>query len=154
MKKTFIVMILSLVLAGWSFSADKHEHKVIPGPLGGKILEIEPLHVEFFVNKERKVVVAFYDEKMKPIKAGSQVVTAVAEAKSGKITLAFEKSGDNFLSKTAMPDGNKYRVILQIKPTAEAKQQNLRLDFNSDICEECKRAEYACTCGDQKDHKH
>ncbi len=156
MKKIIAMMTLSLVLAGWSFAADKHDHKIIPGPLGGKILELEPLHVEFFVNKDRKVVVAFYDEKMKPIKAGNQVVSAVAEAKSGKATLAFEKSEDNFLSKTALPEGNKYRVVLQIKTTAEAKQQNLRLDFNSDICGECKRPEYACTCDDHKEggHKH
>ncbi|MBL8992554.1 MAG: hypothetical protein JNM63_04390 [Spirochaetia bacterium] len=156
MKKLFALMILSLAMAGWSFSADKHEHKVIPGPLGGKIFEMEPLHVEFFVNKDRKVVVAFYDDKMKPVKAGSQIVSSVAEAKSGKATLAFEKSGDVFLSKSALPDGNKYRVILQIKPTAEAKQQNFRLDFDSDICGECKRAEYACKCDGHQEggHKH
>ncbi len=63
--------------------------KPIPGPKGGKIVTTEAPHVEFFVEKDRTVTVSFYDKDLKPVAPASQVVSAVAEAKTGKVNLAF-----------------------------------------------------------------
>lgn len=139
--------------------SDSHTHKLIPGPKGGKVLESEPLHAEFFVQPDKKVSVTFYDEAMKPVAPSTQEVKVIAEAQTAKTTLEFIKTGDGLVSKTALPDGDGYRVVVQIKNDAAAKPQNFRIDYHTEICKECKRAEYACTCehvegGEDKGHAH
>jgi len=37
-------------------------------------------------------------------------------------------------------------LMVQFKPTAEAKQQNFRFKLETHTCGGCQRAEYACTC--------
>lgn len=138
---------------------DHKDHKVVAGPKGGKVVEIEPLHAEFFVNAERKVEVTFYDEKMKPIPVGEQAVSVIAEAKDAKTKLDFEKKGDSFVSKSALPEGDGYTVVLQIKPKPDDKMKNFRIVYHAETCEKCKRAEYACTCeehggGGHEGHAH
>ena len=88
----------------------------------------------------------FYDAHLKPVPATEQVVTATAEAKSGKVKLAFEKKGDVLVSKTKLPAGEGYNVVVQFKQTADAKPLNLRFALDLSICAECKRAEYGCIC--------
>jgi hypothetical protein len=83
---------------------------------------------------------------MKPGAAGGQEIKVIAEAKTGKATLEFEKSGEAFVSKAALPEGDGYRVVVQIKNDAAAKPQNFRIDYHSEICGGCKLAEYACVC--------
>jgi hypothetical protein len=51
-----------------------------------------------------------------------------------------------FVSKTTLPAGEPYRVVVQVRATPDAKPQNFRLDLNLALCGECQRAEYACTC--------
>ena len=123
-----------------------HSHKTIAGPKGGKILESTPLHAEFFVQADRKVSVTFYDADMKPVAPSTQKLKVIAEAKPDKATLEFEKMNDAFISKTTLPEGNGYRVVVQIKTDTSAKPQNFRIDYIPAICNGCKRAEYACTC--------
>jgi hypothetical protein len=159
MKRLLNVLLATTLLTALSVAADKHDHKIIPGPKGGKVLESTPLHAEFFVQPDRKVSVTFYDEAMKPVAPTAQEVKVTAEAKSGKAVLEFVKSGDGFLSKTALPAGDGYRVVVQIKTDASAKPQNLRFDYHTEMCGGCKRIEYACTCdhssgGDHKGHGH
>jgi hypothetical protein len=144
--------ILNLILAAALFgimaasAQDKHDHKAVAGPKGGKIVELEKLHAEFFVLADKKVSITFYDEAMKPLAPAGQEIKVIAEAKAGKATLEFEKSGDAFVSKSALPEGDGYRVVLQIKTDATAKSQNFRIDYNPTICGGCKLAEYACAC--------
>jgi hypothetical protein len=154
--KHILRLILATVLFGSTVIAteEKHDHKVIAGPKGGKILESTPLHAEFFVQADKKVSVTFYNESMKPAAPTTQEVKVIAEAKTGKATLEFEKTGDGFLSKTVLPDGDGYRVVVQIKNEAAAKPQNYRVDFHTELCKECKRAEYACTCDHTGDGGH
>lgn len=162
--KSIAHLLITGLLAVSSISAfaaggEKHAHKPIPGPNGGKVLESEPLHAEFFVQPDRKVRVTFYDEAMKPSAHAAQQVKVIAEAKSGKATLEFEKSGDALVSKTALPEGDGYRIVVQIKNDAAAKPQNFRVDFHTETCSGCKLAEYACTCdhaegGDHSGHGH
>jgi hypothetical protein len=145
--KTLQLILTVLTIAGTAaFSAEDHADKPIPGPKGGKVLETKPLHAELLVLADKKISITFYDESMKPIAPGEQVVKAIAEAPSGKATLDFDKAGDAFVSTTALPEGEGYRIVVQIKQTADAKSQNFRIDYHTEICGECKMAEYACIC--------
>lgn len=135
-----------LTIAATAFSAEDHAHKAIPGPKGGKVLETEPLHSEFFVQPDNKVSITFYDESMKPVAPGGQIVKVIAEAPSRKAMLEFEKTLDAFVSTTALPEEEGYRIVIQIKQAADAKPQNFRIDYHTETCGECKMAEYACIC--------
>ena len=125
-------------------AADKHDHKVTPK--GGRLLEKTEPHAEFVVEKDRSVTINFYDEKMKPVPAADQTVTVIADAKTGRATLEFEKKGDTLVSKTKLPEGDGYNVVVQFKAKPDAKVQNLRFKLDMHICGGCKRAEYGCTC--------
>jgi hypothetical protein len=120
--------------------------KVEAGPRGGRLLQTDAPRPEFFVEKDRKVSIAFYDANQKQVPAGAQTVTAIAEAKGGKAKLEFEKKGDLLVSKTALPEGNGYNVVVQYRPSTDAKPQNFRIPLNTETCGGCNRAEYACTC--------
>ena len=144
-----------LVITSTTFAEKGHDHdKPIPGPKGGRILEVESGHAEFFVQSDNKVSITFYDSEMKPAAPGEQVVKVIAEAPSGKATLDFEKAGDAFVSSSALPEGDGYRIVVQIKSTGEAKAQNFRVYYHTEVCGECKHPEYACTCPDHEGHKH
>jgi len=84
MKTLQPILTILTIAATAAFSADEHGHKAIPGPKGGKVLETEPLHAEFFVQPDKKVSIAFYDESMKPVAPGEQVVKVIAEARPAK----------------------------------------------------------------------
>ena len=120
--------------------------KVEAGPRGGRLLQTDAPRPEFFVEKDRKVSIAFYDANQKQVPAGAQTVTAIAEAKGGKAKLEFEKKGDLLVSKTALPEGNGYNVVVQYRPSTDARPQNFRIPLNTETCGGCNRAEYACTC--------
>jgi len=130
--------------------------KPISGPKGGRIFTTEAPHAEFFVEKDRKVAVTFYDATLKPVAPGDQVVAAVAEAKTGKVKLEFAKTPTGFVSQQALPEGDDYTVVVQLRDTAAAKPKNHRIRFHAEICGECKRAEYACACehAGGEAHKH
>jgi hypothetical protein len=151
--KTVLLLALTASIA---FAADPHQHKTLAGPKGGKMLELESQHAEFFVQPDKKVSITFYDEAMKPVDIGAREVKAIAEAKAGKATLEFEPSGSSLVSKTALPEGDGYRIVVQIKNAAAAKPKNFRIDYHTEICPGCKRAEYACTCdhAEEGGHKH
>lgn len=130
--------------------------KPITGPNGGRVVTTDAPHVEFFVEKDRSVVVSFYDKDLKPIKASTQVVSATAEAKSGKVKLAFTPKEGALVSSAPLPEGENYTVVIQVRDTPEAKPKNYRVLFHDEICAECKRAEYACICDEAggEAHKH
>jgi hypothetical protein len=145
MKTRTLLIALSLT-AGLlsSFAAEK---KVEAGPNGGRLLEKTSPKAEFLVEKDHNVKVSFFDASLKPVAATGQHVTVIADAKGGKTKLEFEKKGDVLVSKTKLPDGDGYPVVVQFKQDAEAKPQNFRFDLELHLCGGCKRAEYACTCG-------
>lgn len=134
-------------MASAAFAEESKDHdKVIPGPKGGRIVEVEGGHAEFFIQPDKKVSVTFYGEDMKALPSADQVIVVVAEAPAGKAKLEFDKETDAFISKTSLPDGEGYRIVLQVKASADAKTQNFRIDYHDEICSDCKRAEYACVC--------
>ncbi|PTX97102.1 hypothetical protein DB345_07975 [Spartobacteria bacterium LR76] len=154
--KTLLTSALALlVLTSASAAGDGHDHgKIIPGPKGGRIVEVEGGHAEFLVQPDRKVAVIFYGEDMKAVNPSEQVVTLVAEAPSGKEKLEFEKTADQFVSKAVLPDGDGYRIVLQIRASAGAKPQNFRIDYHTETCGGCSRAEYACICAEESGGGH
>jgi hypothetical protein len=141
--KTLLNILLALAVAVSPAFADA---KVKAGPRKGRVLEMGAKNAEFFVEKDRTVSIAFYDAAMKSQAPISEVVAATAEAPSGKAKLEFEKKGNLLVSKTALPAGENYTVVVQVKATAEAKPKNFRIPLNLSICKPCGNAEYACTC--------
>lgn len=128
-------------------AADKDEHKHLATPKGGRLLEKTEPRAEFVIEKDRSVTINFYDAAMKPVPAADQTATVIADAKGGKATLVFEKKGDVLVSKTRLPAGEGYNLVVQFKQTATAKPVNFRMKLDLATCGECKRAEYGCICG-------
>ena len=128
-------------------AAEKHDHKHLATPKGGRLLEKTEPHAEFVLEKDHTATINFYTHDMKPVSAGDQMVTLIADAKNGKQTIPFEKKGDSLVSKTKLPEGDGYNVVVQFKQKADARPQNFRFKLDTHICSECKRAEYGCVCG-------
>jgi len=145
--KTAKLFASILLLTALFLSTTTAAEKIIAGPKGGRILESTSPHAEFFVEKSRTVTVTFYDTNLKPIPAANQSVSVVAEPKSGKARIEFEKKGDVLVSKTPLPEGDGYKLTVLYKSAPDAKSQNFRFDYDTGTCGGCKRSEYACTCG-------
>jgi hypothetical protein len=126
---------------------EKHDHAHKATPKGGRLLDKTEPHAEFVVEKDRTVTINFYNHDMKPVAATTQSVTVIADAKGGKATLEFEKKGDSLVSKSKLPEGEGYNLIVQFKQTADAKPMNIRFKLLMHTCAECKRVEYGCICG-------
>ncbi|MBX3737989.1 MAG: hypothetical protein KF715_14935 [Candidatus Didemnitutus sp.] len=147
--RNLILTSFALLATAVAFAA-----KPIPGPKGGKIVTTEAPHVEFFVEKDRSVIVSFYDKDLKAVGPSGQVVSAIAEAKTGKVNLTFAAKDGALVSSAPLPEGDGYRVVLQVRDSAQAKPKNYRVEFHDEVCGECKRAEYACVCDDAGGDKH
>lgn len=144
MKTTNTLLLFTLAAAGLFAAAAE---KSVAGPKGGRLLATAPHAVEFFVTKDRKVEVTFYDAHQKVVAPGERVVTVTAEPKSGRTPVALVPSETGFVSTAPLPaPGEVYRVVVQIRDSATARPQNYRLDLNLGQCGECKYAEYACAC--------
>jgi hypothetical protein len=145
LKSLFIVALMGFVVS----TAPAADKKVVGGPKGGRLLEMDAPRAEFFVEKDKTVSLTFYDANLKPVAVTEQTATATAETKTkaGKVKMEFEKKGDALVSKTALPEGEGYNVVVQVKAKADGKPKNFRISLDLNTCGECKRAEYACTCG-------
>lgn len=141
--KTLLNIVMLLALAVGPALA---ETKVKAGPRKGRILELTGQNAEFFVEKDRTVSIAFYDPALKAQPVAAQIITATAEAPTGKVKLEFEKKGDLLVSKTPLPEGEHYLVVVQVKTDAEAKSKNFRIPLDLNLCKPCGNAEYACIC--------
>ena len=146
MKASIKALTLAGVLCAGLVTLNAADKKHLGGPKGGRLLEKTEPRAEFFVEKDRSVTITFYDAALKPIPAAAQTVTVIADAKDGKAKVEFEKKGDVLASKTKLPEGDGYNLVVQFKQTAEAKPQNFRFALETHACGGCKRAEYACTC--------
>ena len=141
LKNVFVATLLAFTVT--TLHADA---KVQAGPKGGRLLETDAPRPEFFVEKDRRISLTFYDANLKPVAVTAQTATATAETKEGRVKLDFEKKGDSLVSKTALPEGEGYTVVVQLKATPDAKPKNFRIPLLLHECGGCKRAEYACTC--------
>ncbi len=144
MKKflTTLATVITIVASATTVFADKQ----IAGPKGGKLLENAAPRAEFFVEQDHSVTITFYDDKLTPVPAAEQIVTATAEAGGTKTKLEFEKKGGVLVSKGSLPHGDGYNIVVQLKQDPGAKVQNFRIAYATHICGGCNRQEYACTC--------
>ena len=157
MKKHIITTLLTLALAFTANAADKdkhdHEHEAKAGPTGGKLItEIEP-HVEFFVNKDKKVEIRFIDDDMKVVAPGEQVISVTLGDRSAPTKLSFTKDGNKLVSDKAIPEGNDLPTVVQIKASPDAKSVTEKFNLNLNQCPSCKNKEYACTCAHGEEEK-
>ena len=146
MKVSLRLFTLAGVFCAGLLTLHAADRQVPAGPKGGRLLEKTEPKAEFFLEKDHTVTVAFYDAALKPVPAGGQVVTVIASPKDSKVTVEFEKKGDGLVSKTKLPEGDGYNLVVQFKQTADAKPQNFRFKLDTNTCGGCKRAEYACIC--------
>ena len=151
MKKTSIISIVSLLLLSCVAQAAETE---IAGPRGGKLLANDPPRAEFFVEKDRTVSITFYDAEMKPVPPTGQRAIVYADAKQGRAKLELEKKGDVLVSKTPLPEGDGYNVMVRLQSSPDARVQNFKINYRTESCPKCKLAEYACICPPQKEHGH
>jgi hypothetical protein len=143
-------IVIAIVLGGSALALHAAD-KIVGGPKGGRLLEVGAQKAEFFVTKDRKAEVTFYDAGLKPATLGAQVVAITAEPKSGRKTIELEKTAHGYISKTALPESTEaYRVVVQLREKADARPQNYRVNLDLATCGGCKRAEYACTCDETK----
>jgi hypothetical protein len=166
MKTLLIAALTTFSLSLGAYAADKekdakkpegkeehadHAHdKVKAGPTGGRLITTVEPHVEFFVNKDKKVEIRFVDDDNKVVAPGEQVVAVTLGERSKPTKLTFTKDGDKLVSDKAVPAGNDYPTVVQIKATPKAKAVNAKFNLNMTKCPTCEYAEYACTC----DHDH
>lgn len=156
MKKLLTTLItLALALSTSAADKDKHEHEAKAGPTGGRLItEVEP-HVEFFVNKEKKVEIRFIDDAMKVVAPAAQVISVTLGDRSAPTKLSFTKDGDKLVSDKVVPEGNDLPTVVQIREKEGAKAINEKFNLNLNDCPTCKNKEYACTCahGEEKEEK-
>jgi hypothetical protein len=142
MKKLIALITMA---AGLALSAHA-EDKVPAGPLGGRLLTLEGQKAEFFVEPDRTVTVAFYDDTLKKVAPAGQVVTATADDPKGRVKLEFQAKDGVLKSTSPLPEGEGYIVVLQVRSSADAKPKNFRITYLTHTCGECGRVEYACVC--------
>ncbi|MFZ2277854.1 MAG: hypothetical protein WAW39_08640 [Prosthecobacter sp.] len=157
MKTKLLTTLLTLALAFTASAADKdkHEHEAKAGPTGGRLItEVEP-HVEFFVNKDKKVEIRFINDDMKVVAPGAQVISVTVGDRSAPTKLSFTKDGDKLVSDKTVPEGNDLPTVVQIRAKEGDKAINEKFNLNLNDCPTCKNKEYACTCahGEEKEEK-
>jgi hypothetical protein len=146
MKTSFNTLGIVTALCAGLLTLHAADKKHLGGPKGGRFLEKTEPKAEFYVEKDHTVTITFYDATQKPVAVVAQSVTVIADAKEGKKTVEFEKKGDVLVSKTKLPEGDGYNLVVQFKQTADAKPQNFRFKLETHTCGTCKRAEYSCIC--------
>ena len=112
MKTNLRILTLIGVLSAGLFTATAADKPAKAPPGGGRRLENTEPHAEFVVEKDRSVTINFYNHDMKPVAVTTQSVTVQADANDGKAKLEFEKKGDSLVSKTKLPEGDGYNVIV------------------------------------------
>ena len=146
MNTSLKLVTLAGLLGAGLLTLNAVDKKHLGGPKGGRFLEKTEPRAEFFLEKDHTATITFYDAESKPVAADSQSVTIIAEAKDGKKMVEFEKKGDVLVSKTKLPAGGDYNVVVQLKQRPDAKPQNFRFKLDLATCGGCKRPEYACVC--------
>ena len=134
-------LILLSLIASITFA---HEGVEL-GPNKGRILEFsknETMHGEVTV-KGDKFHIALLDKDMKPVAMAEQTLTATTGERDKPTKLTVEKDGKGFVV-PVVKTGE--WLILQYKDSAKAKAITARLEYNTAICEECKKAEWVCEC--------
>jgi hypothetical protein len=142
MKKTLTTLFLALS-ATFAFGHGDIEL----GPNKGRILEFsnnESMHGEVTL-KDGKLHIAVLDKDMKPVKVDAQSITATAGTREKPVKLEVAKDEKGFTI-PAPKDGE--WLIVQYKERDDAKPITARLHYDTKVCDECKSAEWLCSCGE------
>src|ERR1039458_10343844 len=99
MNTSLKILTLARGLCAGILTLHAADKKNLGGPKGGRLVEKTEPKAEFFLEKDHTVTITFYDAALKPVAAGAQAVTVIADAKEGKATVEFEKKGDVLVSK-------------------------------------------------------
>ena len=118
--KTLLNILVIAALATTSAFADA---KVKAGPRKGLLLDLGGKQAEFFVEKDRSISIAVYDAALKAQPPSTEVITATAEAPSGKAKMAFEVKDGKLVSTTKLPEGEGYQVVVQAQAAPDAKKK-------------------------------
>jgi hypothetical protein len=153
LKSILTIGALALGLSLTVNAEEKHDHAVKAGPTGGRVITAVEPHVEFFVNKDKKVEIRFVNDDMKVVAPGEQVVTVTLGARAAPTKLTFTKQADKLVSEQAIPAGNNLPTVVQIKNNTKSKAVLEKFNLNLEKCPTCKYLEYACTC-DHAGHDH
>ena len=155
MKSIALKLLTALALTVPAFAAEKeHKHeKKDAGPNGGRVITAVEPHLEFFVNKDRKVEITALTEDLKPGKLSGQVIGVTAGDRSKPVKLEFKEEGGKLVSSNALPEGNDFPVSVSIKANASAKAVYEKFNLDLSKCPTCKYAEYACICAHADEEK-
>lgn len=147
MKSKLTTLILTLLTA----VALAHEG-VDLGPNGGRILEFsknETMHGEVTV-KGDQFHIALLDKDMKPVSMAEQTLSATTGDRESPKKLDVAKSGNGF-TVPVVKSGE--WLILQFKESPKGKAITARFEYNTSICDGCKKAEWVCACKEDKKEK-
>jgi hypothetical protein len=120
------------------------------GPNGGRLLELsknETTHGEVTV-KDGKFHVAVLDKDKKPVKVAAQSLTASGGTREKPAKLAVTKDETGFTF-PVVKEGQ--WLIVQFKENDKAKAVTARMEYDTGICEACKKAEWLCECKPEKE---
>jgi hypothetical protein len=145
--KSIVLRFLALTLLALTSTVASAHEKISAGPNRGRLLTAFTPAAEFFVTPERKVQITFVGADGKAVAPAGQVVVVTTGQRSAPTRLSFTQAGNVLLSDAALPDGNGFPTVVQIKTTPEAKPVAARFNLNTTVCGGCKNAEYACVCG-------
>jgi len=122
------------------------------GPNKGRILEFsknETMHGEVTIQGD-KFHIALLDKDMKPVAMTEQALMAITGDRENPTKLTVEKDAKGFVV-PVVKSGE--WMILQYKDTAESKAITARFEYNTAICDECKKAEWVCECKPEAEKK-
>jgi hypothetical protein len=113
--KTQLLRLLAVAALVCSAPLASAHETIQAGPNGGRLLtKIQP-RAEFLLTAERKVQITFVGADGKPIAPAEQVVTVTTGNRAAPIKLSFSKTGTVLLSDAALPPGNDFPTVVQIK---------------------------------------
>ncbi len=126
---------------------DDHEHGTkLAGPNGGRVITNFEPHYEYFVSDDRKVQITFLTDDLKPTDVADQEVRVIAGDRSNPTQLAFAKSGQSLVSDKALPEGDDFPVVIEVKTASDADAVRAKFTMDFSDCPTCDYLEYACTC--------
>jgi hypothetical protein len=137
-----------LMMAVSLLTATAHE-RITVGPGDGRLAYLDSTttpNAEFNV-KDGKVHITLLDKDLKPIALADQMLTLTAGERSKASKVEVTKAGTDFVA--TLPAGEKYWCIFQLKETKDAKALTFRIQYEAEVCGECKKPEWRCTCGNK-----
>lgn len=143
--------LITLLLALATTLALAHSGVEI-GPNGGRILEFsknETMHGEVTV-ADGKFHIAVLDKDMKPVAVKEQTLSATTGDRESPKKLEVAKTDKGF-TLPLVKSGE--WLILQYKESPKSKTITARMEYNTEICDGCKKAEWLCECKPEKKEK-